>query len=269
MDILSAFPLLDPQGAVALAERGLIFNAVLLMLIVVVPVLALAFFFAWHYRAGNKKAHYLPNWEHSKMEELVWWAIPLEIVLILGALTWGSTHQLDPRKPLEGGAPLVVQVVALDWKWLFIYPEQGVASVNRVEMPVGRPVRFEVTAEGPMNSFWIPQLGGQIYAMTGMVKPLNLVADRAGTYDGLSANYSGAGFAQMKFLAVAVPQEEFETWVQEIKQSSSTLDHDVYRKLAAPSVEQQVVYYGAVEHNLYSDIVMSFGHGGSGTADHH
>ena len=245
MDLLGAFAVLNPQGSVALAERGLILHAVWLMLIVLVPVLALTFFFAWRYRAGNTKARYVPNWEHGKMEELVWWIIPFEIVLILGALTWSSTHELDPRAPLDGGAPLIIQVVALDWKWLFLYPEQKIAA---------------------MNSFWIPQLGGQIYAMTGMVNVLNLVADRAGTFKGLSANYSGAGFAHMKFMVIAAPQENFDAWVQSVKESPGVLNQDTYLVLTTSSVAHEVVYYGQVEPNLYADIVAAFGYSGAKAA---
>lgn len=258
MYLLGAFAVLQPQGSVALAERGLLVSATLLMFIVAVPVLSLLFFFAWRYRAGNTKAKYLPNWQHGKLEELVWWAIPFEIVLILGALTWTSTHQLDPRLPLPGGAPLVVQVVALDWKWLFIYPTEQVATVNELAVPVGRPVRFEVTADAPMNSFWIPQLGGQIYAMTGMVNILNLVADKPGTFAGMSANYSGAGFAQMKFVAKALSPEDFDAWVQRVKESPLVLDHHTYVPLAAPSAAGPAVYYGTAENSLYNTIVTKF-----------
>ena len=192
------------------------------------------------------------------MEELIWWAIPFEIVLILGALTWTSTHELDPPKPLPGGAPLVVQVVALDWKWLFIYPEEEIATVNYVRLVVDRPVRFEITADAPMNSFWIPELGGQIYAMTGMVTALNLMASREGQFIGKSANYSGVGFAQMKFTAEAVSQESFDTWVQEVKASPDTLSWSEYETLAEPSVANRPMYYGLVEPNLHAMIVSKF-----------
>lgn len=258
MDLLNAFALLSPHGPVALAERGLMVTATLFMLIVIVPVLGLLFFFAWRYKARRTTpATYQPNWHYGRMEELVWWAIPLEIILILGALTWTSTHELDPRRPLDGGAPLIVQVVALDWKWLFIYPDEGVASVNYAAIPVDRPVRFEVTADAPMNSFWIPRLGGQIYAMTGMVNTLNLKATKEGRFEGLSANYSGEGFAHMRFIAEAVPAERFEEWVSSLR-DHPPLDSEAYRKLAAPSVEEPS-YYGEVEENLYTTIVTQFG----------
>lgn len=211
MDLLSAFSVLNPAGQVGLAERGLMVQVVLFMLIVAVPVYLLLFFFARRYRAGNKKAAYVPDWEHSKMEELIWWAVPFEIVLILGALTWTSTHQLDPRKPL-GSAPLVVQVLAVPWEWRFTYPDTGRTLVNELYIPARRPIRFEVTAQGPMNSFWIPRLGGQIYAMDGMTTTLNLIADEEGDFTGRSANYSGVGFADMKFTVHALSQTAFEAW---------------------------------------------------------
>ena len=269
MHLFSAFAVLDPKGLIALSERTLMLHAVEFMLIVAIPVYFLLFFFAWRYRArkGNaipnikeEQPLYLPNWEHSKLEELVWWAIPLEIVLVLGALTWGSTHQLDPRKPLDllpGQAPLVVEVVALDWKWLFIYPEQNIATVNYVRVPVDVPVEFKVTADAPMNSFWIPQLGGQIYAMTGMVNSLNLVANHVGKYDGGSANYSGYGFAQMKFIAEATSQSDFDAWVASVKTNSTVLTQSEYRALAEQGVSKPLAY-GSVASHLYDTIVMQF-----------
>lgn len=258
MDILSAFAVLDPKGVIALGERELMVNAVFFMLIVAVPVYVLLFFFAWRYRAGNKKARYAPNWEHGKLDELIWWAVPFEIVLVLGALTWTSTHRLDPRAPLEGGAPLVVQVVALDWKWLFIYPEEHIATVNYAQIPVGRPVRFDITADAPMNSFWVPELGGQIYAMTGMVAPLNLMASEEGFFEGGSANYSGPGFAHMKFAVEAAPEGEFERWAAGVRASSKTLDQRAYEELARPTVAEKPAYYARVDEGLYSGIVGKF-----------
>ena len=259
--------MLDPKGAIGAAELQLMVQAMLFMLIVAVPVFVLLFFFAWHYRAGNKKAKYLPEWEHAKIDELIWWAIPFEIVLILGALTWTSTHELDPPKPLEGEPALVVQVVALDWKWLFIYPEQDIATVNYVAMPVGRPVQFNITSDAPMNAFWIPQLGGMLYAMTGMTNTLHLVADEAGEYRGLSANYSGEGFANMKFTAEAMPEGEFDEWVLATKASARFLSWQEYQRLSEPSTADKRIYYAGVENNLYNTIVMQFmEHGNSETS---
>lgn len=268
MDFLNIFALLSPQGPVALAERGLMVTATLFMLIVIIPVLGLLFFFAWRYRARRgSTAHYAPNWHYGRMEELVWWAIPLEIILILGALTWTSTHELDPRRPLSGGPPLVVQVVALEWKWLFIYPEQRIASVNYVALPVDRPVRFDVTADAPMNSFWIPRLGGQIYAMTGMINTLNLKADAEGRFEGLSANYSGEGFAHMRFVAEAMSPAEFDAWVQEAQASPRSLEGRGYRALAEPAIGEEIVY-GTVAPDLYTMIVAQFSHHAGAPDDH-
>lgn len=253
----SLFPVLDPKGAIGLAERGLMLHAVEFMLIVVIPVFVLLFFFAYWYRASNKKAKYAPDVEHGRLEELVWWVIPLEIVLVLGALTWGSTHELHPAKALEGGPPLQVQVVALDWKWLFIYPEEGIATVNYLMLPVGRPVQFSITADAPMNSFWIPQLGGQIYAMTGMATTLNLIANEPGVYKGAGANYSGDGFAKMKFAATAVSQNEFAQWVAEAQASTAALSYNEYKALSAPGTIS-ARDYGEVERGLFGLVIGQF-----------
>ncbi|MEK7612781.1 MAG: ubiquinol oxidase subunit II [Patescibacteria group bacterium] len=254
---------LDPQGFIAGKELTLILNATLTMLIVIVPVLILTFFFAWQYRARNKKATYTPDWEHAKMDELIWWAIPFEIVLILGALTWGSTHELDPQKPIDATLPpLTIEVVALPWKWLFIYPEQRIATVNYIAFPVDRPVAFKVTADAPMNSFWIPALGGQIYAMTGMVTSLNLMANATGTFRGSSANYSGEGFAHMQFTAESLSVQDFDAWIGGIKTlSPDTLTRDAYAKLVEPSVDEPR-FFADVEKNLFDIILEKFGMSG-------
>ncbi len=257
MDWLSHFVLLFPSGTVALGERDLMLQATLFMLIVAVPVFGLIFFFAWHYRAGNSKAKYTPDWAHSNLEELIWWAIPLEIVLILGALTWVSSHELDPRKPLSNEKPLVVEVVALDWKWLFIYPEQKIATLNYVEIPAGRPVEFRVTADAPMNSFWIPSLGGQIYAMTGMVNTLNLLAPTPGSFTGRSANYSGLGFADMHFVAQADTPEKFDAWVASVQSQYPTLTESAYAELSKPATSTPTSF-GSVEEDLFDTIVEKF-----------
>lgn len=253
------FSVLSPAGSIGLAERDLMVHATLLMLIVVVPVVALAIFIAWHYRAGNTEATYRPNWEHSKMEELIWWSIPFEIVLVLSALTWTSTHELDPGKALAmQGEPLTIQVVALDWKWLFIYPDQSIATVNEVDLPTNRPIEFDITADAPMNSFWIPALGGQIYAMTGMTTVLHLAATEPGTYAGGSANYSGEGFAQMSFMAHAMPEADFDAWVKKTQASPAGLDANAYAELAKPDDAGAPRYYGIVSKNLFESIVGRF-----------
>jgi cytochrome o ubiquinol oxidase subunit II len=206
----SNLDILDPKGSVGVAERDLIATSTWAMLIVVIPVIALTLLFAWRYRASNKNAEYRPNWSHSTGIEIAVWTIPTLIILFLGVLTWTSTHELDPYRPLESSVkPINVEVVALDWKWLFIYPDLGIASVNQLAIPVGTPVNFNITSDSVMNSFFIPQLGGQIYAMAGMQTKLHLIADEAGDYAGESANFSGKGFSDMKFRAIATSPADF------------------------------------------------------------
>ena len=251
--------LLDPKGLVGMEQKNLIITALALMLIVVVPVILMTFWFAWRYRASNKAATYAPNWSHSNKIEAVVWGIPCIIILVLGIITWKTTHSLDPRAPLPSTVkPLEIEVVSLDWKWLFIYPEQGVASVNEVAFPVNVPVHFKVTSGSVMNSFFIPQLGSQIYAMAGMRNQLNLMANEVGSYKGISANYSGHGFSGMKFTAEATTQEGFEQWVSKTKSASSGLTFADYLQLAKPSEHHPVTHYSTIEAGLYDKIVAQF-----------
>ncbi len=251
--------LFNPKGHIAQAELNLMIIAALLMLLVVVPVLVLTFVIAWRYRASNTKAKYSPNWDKNSLIEFIWWSIPCAIIIVLAILTWRSTYALDPYKPLTSDvAPLTVEVVALDWKWLFIYPEQHIASVNFLKAPVGVPINFKITADAPMNSLWIPQLGGQMYAMTGMTTKLHLIADTPGTYAGVSANISGKGFAGMKFNLEAVSQDEFDAWVVEAKSAGTPLTRDAYEALAEPSEKNPPTLYSEVSDTLFSDIVHSF-----------
>ena len=251
--------ILDTKGLIATRERDLLYFAWGLMLLVCIPVYLLTAGIAWHYRADNKKAKYLPNWEHNTRDELIWWAVPSVIIFILAVSTWNSTQELDPFKPLVSAKPqLTIQVVALNWKWLFIYPQQGIATMNYIEIPIGTPVRFDITSQGPMNSFWIPQLGGQVYAMSGMSTRLHLVASEAGEYAGSSANFSGEGFADMKFVAKAVSQTEFDAWVATMRAASSTLSYSEYAELAQPSSKYPHTSYASVEKNLYTRIRMQF-----------
>ena len=249
---------MDPQGPVGVQERDLIILAILLMLIPVVPVIIMTLWFGWRYRASNTAATYVPDFEHSNRIEAVVWAIPTLIIFALGAVTWVSTHQLDPRAPLANTAaavkPIEVEVVSLDWKWLFIYPEYGVASVNEMAMPVGRPVHFKLTSATVMDSFFIPQLGSQIYTMTGMETQLSLRADKPGTYDGISANYSGTGFAGMKFNAIATDQAGFDAWINKAKASNARLDGAAYQVLAQRGLGQ-TAYYAAVDPTLFHQIL--------------
>lgn len=251
--------LMDPQGIIAFQERNLIQTALLLMLFVVVPVIILTFVFAWKYRSSNTKARYSPNWEHDTIDEFIWWGFPFFIIFILSVITWNSTHELDPFRPLVSSEkPLTIQVVALNWKWLFIYPEQKIATVNFVQFPEKKPIDFQITADAPMNSFWIPQLGGQIYAMTGMSTHLHLMADNPGIFAGSSANFSGDGFSGMKFTAQASSQINFDTWVTQVKQSGNMLDYAEYAIMTEPSIYNKPHYYSFVEENLYDSIIAKF-----------
>ncbi len=257
----SNIPILEPAGPVGSKERNLIILASFLSLIVVIPVYVMMIGFAIRYREGNKKAKYQPNFDHSRVIESVWWGVPLVIISILAVVTWNSSKDLDPFKALPSQSkPLTVQVVALQWKWLFIYPEQRVASVNFLELPTNRPISFKITADAPMNSFWIPQLGGQIYAMSGMSTQLHLMANKNGDYRGSSANISGKGFADMNFITRAAPEGDFQQWITSIKFSNNKLDQTSYAKLANPANNGQPSLYSNVQDYLYDYIVAKFDH---------
>jgi cytochrome o ubiquinol oxidase subunit 2 len=248
--------LMDPKGPVAAQEKSLIITATLLMLIVVIPVIVMTLAFAWRYRASNREATYRPNWSYSHRIEVAVWSVPVAIIAVLGVLTWKTTHELDPYKPLESSVkPIEVQVVALDWKWLFIYPEQHIATVNEIQFPAGTPVNFKITSDTVMNVFFIPQLGSQIYAMAGMQTQVHLIADQPGTYDGLSANFSGAGFPDMKFKATATSQAGFDAWVAKVKASGNKLGLDNYADLAKPSSKAPVKYFSFVEPVLFAAVL--------------
>ncbi len=252
------FAVLNPKGTIAFEQRNLMIIATALSLIVVIPVFALTFFIAWKYRASNTKATYSPNWDHNKKLEAIWWGVPIALIIILGVMTWTSSHRLDPRRPIASSKkPITIQVIALEWKWLFIYPEYNLASVNYIQLPEDTPINFEITADAPMNSFWIPQLGGQIYAMNGMKTRLNLMASDQGTYRGLSANMSGEGFADMKFTVRAVSQDDFDEWTRMVKQSPDVLDNNSYSKLAKPSKNNQLSYYTS-QASLFDTIIMKY-----------
>jgi cytochrome o ubiquinol oxidase subunit 2 len=249
-------PVLQPAGVIGQKERNLIYTSLILAVIVVVPVFIMLFTFAWKYREGNTKSKYNPEFVSSRKLEAVWWGIPFLIILILSIITWNSSHDLDPFKPISAYAkPINIQVVALQWKWLFIYPEQNIASVNFVEFPKNTPVNFEVTSDAPMNSFWIPQLGGQIYAMAGMSTHLHLMATKEGDYSGKSANISGKGFSGMTFTARAGSGTDFESWIQSAKQNGSALTLESYTDLSHPSENNPATYYSSTDPNLYNSIV--------------
>jgi len=247
---------LNPKGQVGIDERNLIVTATILMLLVVVPVIVMTVVFAWKYRASNKNATYTPDWAHSYKIEAVTWSIPLLIIVALGIVTWETTHSLDPYRPLDSDVkPVTIQVIAQDWKWVFIYPDLGIATVNEVEFPANTPVNFRITSDSVMTSFFIPGLGGQIYAMAGMTTQLHLIANEQGVFDGMAANYSGEGFSDMKFKAHATTPAEFEAWVNTVKASPKQLQMDAYNALAKPSIKNPVEYFSAVQPNLFQTIV--------------
>ena len=257
--------LLNAPGDIARQQGNLIVVATVLMLLIIVPVIALTLFFAWRYRASNKDATYKPDWDHSVQLELVIWAAPLLIIIALGAVTWISTHTLDPYRPLdriaegrpvpEGVEPLVVEVVALDWKWLFIYPEQGIATVNELAAPVDRPIHFKLTSSTVMNAFYVPALAGMIYTMPGMQTELHAVIGTEGEYEGFSSNYSGAGFSGMRFRFHALDQAGFDTWVNRVRNSGQSLGRDGYLALEKPSEREPVRHYGNVDSSLYEAVL--------------
>ncbi len=246
---------LDPRGPVGAAQKLILFDSLSIMLAIVVPVILATLAFAFWFRSGNSRAFYLPNWEFSGHLELIVWSIPLLTVVFLGGIAWFGSHDLDPYRPLNNPAkPIEVEAVALDWKWLFIYPEEGVASLNALSLPVGVPVHFRITSSGVMNSFFIPQLGSQIYAMAGMVTQLNLQADDPGDYRGMSANFSGAGFADMHFVARALAPADYAQWIGQAKSSGRTLDRALYADLVKPSANVAPQIFGAVEPKLFEAI---------------
>lgn len=255
---------LDPAGDIALQQRNLIYASVGLMLLIIVPVMILTVVFAWRYRAGNKEATYDPHFDHSTSLELIIWSAPLLIIIALGALTWSSTHLLDPFRPLNRISatkvvdpkqkPLLVQVVSLDWKWLFIYPELGIASVNELALPVDRQVRFDMTSTNMMNTFYAPTMAGMVYTMPGMRSTLHAVLNRQGEYEGMSANYSGAGFSYMRFKLLGLNDAEFARWVAEVKSRGAALDTANYLKLEKPSEQVPVMHFATVAPGLFQRV---------------
>jgi cytochrome o ubiquinol oxidase subunit II len=247
---------LDPKGPIAAAERLILFNSLGIMLAIVIPTILATLGVAWWFRSSNQRARYLPSFEFSGRLEILVWSIPAMTVLLVGGVAWVGSHDLDPRKLLSSTVkPVRVQVVSLDWKWLFIYPDQDIATVNQLTIPAGTPVNFELTSSGVMNSFFVPQLGGQIYTMAGMVTRLNLQADHPGTYPGLSANFSGGGFADMRFNVEAVPAENFAQWVDATRGAGPELDAQAYANLAKPSQAVAPFTYRAVAPGLFSGIL--------------
>ncbi|HET9721412.1 MAG TPA: ubiquinol oxidase subunit II [Candidatus Saccharimonadales bacterium] len=252
---------LQPKGVVAQKEKTLIIIGLLLAVIVVVPVYFLTVAIAWKYREGNKKAHRNLDWDHNNKLELLWWGIPIAIIAVLSVITWQSAHSLDPFKPIQANAylkPMTIQVVSLDWKWLFIYPDQRIASVNFVEFPVNQPVDFQVTSDTVMNSFWIPSLGSQIYSMPGMSTQLNMMATSVGSYYGSSANISGSGFSGMNFTAMASSLSDFYGWVSRAQQSPEQLTQSAYQRLSQPSKNVAPKLFSLQDNNLYQYVVNKY-----------
>jgi cytochrome o ubiquinol oxidase subunit 2 len=247
---------LDPRGPVGVSERLILFDSFAIMMVIVIPVILATFAFAWWFRASNKRATYRPNWAFSGTLELIVWAIPAIVVTFLGGIAWFGSHELDPYKALPSASkPVEVEVVSLDWKWLFIYPDEGIATVNQLVVPVGLPVHFRLTSSGVMNSFFVPQLGSQIYTMAGMTSQLNLQADHAGTYHGLSAQFSGQGFADMHFEVSAVSPDAYASWVADTKKAGPSLDDAAYAALAEPSENVTPTTYKAIDPALFDAVV--------------
>ncbi|KAF1020441.1 MAG: Cytochrome bo(3) ubiquinol oxidase subunit 2 [Paracidovorax wautersii] len=252
---------LDPKGQVGIAQKELLIICTLLMLIVVIPVIVLTIVFAWKYRESNTSAEYLPNWSHSNKIETFVWGVPLVIVAILAVLTWRSSHSLDPYRPLESNVkPVTIQAISMDWKWLFIYPDEGVATINEVAFPINTPVNFELTSDTVMNAFFIPQLGSMIYSMAGMETKLHLDAHETGDYFGLSSHYSGAGYAGMTFTAKAVTGDDYQAWLAKAKASPLQLDPAQYRDLSLLRNDKKapVTYFSSVTPDLFKHVIHKY-----------
>jgi cytochrome o ubiquinol oxidase subunit 2 len=253
------YVVLDPKGPIGASQRDLIVISTILCAVIIVPVLILSAVIVWRYRdKPDNKAAYEPNWSHSTKAEAIWWTVPIIIIGILAIVTIRYTYDLEPSKPLaHEKAPITIQVSSLDWKWLFMYPEQGIATVNTLNIPADRPVKFELTADSPMNSFWIPQLGGQIYTMSGMAMTLYLQADHEGKYWGSGANFTGEHFGEMRFDVNATSDEDFDKWVADVKQNSQPLTTEGYSALAEPGTSN-VAYYSAFPEGLFQNIVTKY-----------
>ncbi len=248
--------ILDPQGPVSAAERMILIDATAIMLVVVVPVVALTLFFAWRYRASNKAAVYRPDWSYSGQIEMVVWSIPAMVVILLAGVGWTGSHQLDPAQKLSARTQAVrIEVVALDWKWLFIYGDSGVASVNELVIPAGTPIEFALSSATVMNAFFVPQLGSQIYTMPGMSTRLNLLADRAGDYPGFSSHFSGDGFSDMRFMVHAVTASDFAAWLAKARADGASLDRAAYGRLAEARATASPATYRVGDPQLYDWIV--------------
>lgn len=255
----SNLQILNPKGTIAQQQKDLLVFAAALSSVVVIPVFIMTGFIAYKYRESNTKAKYSPDWESSKILETIWWGVPIILITILSVVTYKTSHSLDPFNPIVGAEnkTKTIQVVALQYKWLFIYPEENIATVNHFYIPEDTPIKFEITSDAPMNSFWIPQLGGQIYAMSGMTTELNLMAEVPGTFEGSSANISGAGFADMKFQAIATNAADYDAWVNQTRSNNTYLDNYAYKDLATPGASGRQAF-SSVEDDLYDNVVMKY-----------
>lgn len=252
-------PVLNPSGTIADQQLTLILVTTGLGVFVVVPVFILLFSIAWRYREGNKKAKYQPDMDGSKWFEALWWGIPVIIIVILAVITHISTHALDPYKPLESNVkPVNVQVVSLNWRWLFIYPDYNVATLNFMNIPKDTPINLKITADSPMNSFWVPALAGQVYSMTGMTTKLHMMADTTGTFNGTTANISGEGYAHMKFKVHSMNEDDFTQWTESAANAENRLNFDMYKEIAKPSEDKQNKTYVLVDNDLFNQIIMKY-----------
>ncbi|MBV8410357.1 MAG: ubiquinol oxidase subunit II [Alphaproteobacteria bacterium] len=247
---------LAPKGPIAGAEREILFNSLGIMLAIVIPTMLATLGVAFWFRSSNRRARYLPDFAYSGRLELLVWSIPVMTVLLLGGVAWVGAYDLAPTKPIPSEVkPVRIQVVSLDWKWLFLYPDHGVASVNRLTIPVGTPINLELTSAGVMNTFWVPELSGQIYTMAGMTTRLYLQADHVGTFRGLSGNFSGDGFSDMHFAVDAVSAENFAAWIEAARQAGPALDDRSYADLVKPGVVATPFGYRSVTPDFFSHIL--------------
>ncbi len=247
---------LDPKGPIARANVTILYDSLVIMLAIIVPTIIATLAFAWWFRASNTRARYMPEWAYSGRIELVTWAVPLLTIILLGGVTWIGSHELDPARPIASKKPpLEVQVVSLDWKWLFLYPGQHIAALNQLVIPVGVPVHFTLTSASVLNTFFVPQLGSMIYTMNGMADQLNLQADEPGIYPGISGHFSGDGFADMHFDVRAVPEKDFASWVSATKGGGGVLDNAQYALLARQSVADKPRLFGQADSSLFQNIV--------------
>jgi cytochrome o ubiquinol oxidase subunit 2 len=253
--------MLNPKGIIAYEQRKLFFDTLALMLIVVLPIIIMSITFVYHYQVSHRTRDYKPNWGHNFYLEVLWWGIPCVIILALGIMTWKKTHELDPYRPIAGQSqkPMLIQVIALPWKWLFIYPQQNIATVNYLEIPLGQQVEYWITTDNvPMSAFFIPQLGSQIYAMAGMRTRLHLLANESGVYDGLNTQYNGNGFSDMHFEVHVVEPQELQKWFMEVKKSPVGLTDAAYHQLLYPSMADKPKLFSGVQNDLFDKVIMTY-----------